>query len=424
MKKNNKAFTLIELLAIIVILAIIAVITVPIILNIIDNSRMGAAIDSAYGYKDAVQKYYVTKSVEDTTQELPSGFKSVSSLPSDFTVSGEKPSDGWLKLNNGNVEEYSLKIGDYVVTKTDDGDVSSIKNGEIAIPNNEVLDNIASYFSNDIDRIVYYNPIDGVYCNKETDSAVNKYDPDNSKPEYKGLAPETNDLGQTRCLKWFKYSINKDGTINIILDHDTELSKPWYLPTNNDYTYGATGIMDYLTFPEWKGVPIRSDIYIAYGINSDNEKIKMFTNLEGNALNYSGKKARLITAQEIAEITGANEATSPGIGWDEQNTSSREFVFNDGIYSGFPRNVDSPSDYYWLFENLVLCQEYGCLNENNDYRGNTNISNVGYWTSSPFTNFYYFGSLWVVSKYGDLKYVNPNNSSDWGVRPVITIPAS
>ena len=51
MRKKN-GFTLIELLAIIVILAIIAVITVPIILNIIDNSRRGAAKDSAYGYKD------------------------------------------------------------------------------------------------------------------------------------------------------------------------------------------------------------------------------------------------------------------------------------------------------------------------------------------------------------------------------------
>ena len=40
MKKKN-GFTLIELLAIIVILAIIAVITVPIILNIIDNAKMG-----------------------------------------------------------------------------------------------------------------------------------------------------------------------------------------------------------------------------------------------------------------------------------------------------------------------------------------------------------------------------------------------
>ena len=57
--KNKKGFTLIELLAIIVILAIIAVITVPIILNIIENSKKGAATDSAYGYKDAIEKFYV-----------------------------------------------------------------------------------------------------------------------------------------------------------------------------------------------------------------------------------------------------------------------------------------------------------------------------------------------------------------------------
>ena len=58
---RNNAFTLIELLAIIVILAIIAVITVPIILNIIENSRKGAATDSAYGYKDSINKYYVSE---------------------------------------------------------------------------------------------------------------------------------------------------------------------------------------------------------------------------------------------------------------------------------------------------------------------------------------------------------------------------
>ena len=60
-------------MAIIVILAIIAVITVPIILNIIENSKKGAAQDSAYGYKDAVSKAYI--------QELA------------------KPNNGSLKLN-------------------------------------------------------------------------------------------------------------------------------------------------------------------------------------------------------------------------------------------------------------------------------------------------------------------------------------
>ena len=59
--KRSNAFTLIELLAIIVILAIIAVITVPIILDVIDNSKKGAVKDSAYGFKDAVNKYYVSE---------------------------------------------------------------------------------------------------------------------------------------------------------------------------------------------------------------------------------------------------------------------------------------------------------------------------------------------------------------------------
>ncbi len=55
MRKNNKGFTLIELLAIIVILAIIAVITVPIILNIIETARKGAAKNSVTGYGKAVE---------------------------------------------------------------------------------------------------------------------------------------------------------------------------------------------------------------------------------------------------------------------------------------------------------------------------------------------------------------------------------
>ena len=40
MKKKKEGFTLIELLAIIVIIAIIAVVTTPIILNVIENSKV------------------------------------------------------------------------------------------------------------------------------------------------------------------------------------------------------------------------------------------------------------------------------------------------------------------------------------------------------------------------------------------------
>ena len=135
MKKN--AFTLIELLAIIVILAIIAVITVPIILNIIENSRKGASIDSAYGYKDSVQQYYLSKSVGDTTSDVlaTQQTKTVSELEADgLTVNGQKPSDGWVKINKGQVEAYSLKFGEYVVTldETTTEPISK-KNGGLAI---------------------------------------------------------------------------------------------------------------------------------------------------------------------------------------------------------------------------------------------------------------------------------------------------
>ena len=129
--KNKKGFTLIELLAIIVILAIIAVITVPIILNIIDNAEKGSIEDSALGYKDALQKYYATKSVQNPEQELPSGYMEISELPSDFTVSGENPTDGWVKLKNGIVEEYSLKYKDYVVSMDNDKNVISEKQDKV-----------------------------------------------------------------------------------------------------------------------------------------------------------------------------------------------------------------------------------------------------------------------------------------------------
>ncbi len=75
MKKKN-GFTLIELLAIIVILAIIAVITVPIILNIIETARKGAAKNSVTGYGKAVElaftQYQYQKELDGVTEETGS----------------------------------------------------------------------------------------------------------------------------------------------------------------------------------------------------------------------------------------------------------------------------------------------------------------------------------------------------------------
>ena len=133
-------------MAIIVILAIIAVITVPIILNIIENSRKGAATDSAYGYKDAVQKYYVTELSKPNqeglklngTYEVQSdgtlvpadgysfGITNYNTLP--VSVSGEKPTSGTLTYSNNVLTGGTLIIGDYRVTFNSDGTVTTTKN--------------------------------------------------------------------------------------------------------------------------------------------------------------------------------------------------------------------------------------------------------------------------------------------------------
>ena len=130
--KNKKGFTLIELLAIIVILAIIAVITVPIILNIIENSKMGAATDSAYGFKDAVNKAYVTKLSGDSDYSIADDTYTVEDLKTQIglSLSGKEPgSNSWVTIEKNNVAEGCLQYDEFKVEFTD-GKVSNTEKGE------------------------------------------------------------------------------------------------------------------------------------------------------------------------------------------------------------------------------------------------------------------------------------------------------
>ena len=125
MKKKN-GFTLIELLAIIVILAIIAVITVPIILNIIDNSKKGAATNSAIGYKDAVQKFYAEELVLNRAMSLDgtytiqdgklTGIFNGTEETKDIPISGTKPSSGTLVYEDNILKTGCIVIGEYATS--------------------------------------------------------------------------------------------------------------------------------------------------------------------------------------------------------------------------------------------------------------------------------------------------------------------
>ena len=133
MKRRN-GFTLIELLAIIVILAVIAVITVPIILNIIDNSKKGAISDSAYGYKDALQKYNMTLLTRNPESEGLKGSYTVTELKNlGLEISGQEPDSGTILIDNDGVsgclkfDEYSAHLYNNQVISTVKGNCPTEK---------------------------------------------------------------------------------------------------------------------------------------------------------------------------------------------------------------------------------------------------------------------------------------------------------
>lgn len=137
MKKNTKGFTLVELLAVIVILAIIALIATPMILNVIDEAKKGAAQSSAYGYIDAVEKSLLENMVSSQSVVTLSGTYTVdasgnlvdaSSNVISVNVKGDKPSEnGTLVYSNGKLTSGSLTVNGYTFTANSNGSLAISK---------------------------------------------------------------------------------------------------------------------------------------------------------------------------------------------------------------------------------------------------------------------------------------------------------
>lgn len=116
-KNSEKGFTLIELLAVIVILAIVALIATPIILNVINDSRRKAAIDSAYSVIDAAKLAYT----QNQTDANAVSASPTLTWPNTITigsrkvaVSGDKPTGGSLTIHVK--DESGFTAGTVVLT--------------------------------------------------------------------------------------------------------------------------------------------------------------------------------------------------------------------------------------------------------------------------------------------------------------------
>ena len=129
---KKKGFTLIELLAVIVVLAIIALIATPIVLNLINNAKEGAAKSSATAYVKAVENGVVQELVKNSNGKYTGKFKVDSTglkLVSDadnnvkitVDVSGKLPKENsYVVLDeNGTVTNAYFIIDSYNVQYSD-----------------------------------------------------------------------------------------------------------------------------------------------------------------------------------------------------------------------------------------------------------------------------------------------------------------
>ena len=109
--KANKGFTLIELLAVIVILAVIALIATPLIMNVINDAKRGAAMDGAYYYLDAVENKIMVDMISN-----PSGSVVTSADHTFASVKGTAPTSASLTISSGAVTGGTITVDGYTFT--------------------------------------------------------------------------------------------------------------------------------------------------------------------------------------------------------------------------------------------------------------------------------------------------------------------
>ena len=260
--------------------------------------------------------------------------------------------------NKVNIKGTKPKIDDNAQVCLKDGTVTNLTGVEIdgyefTYANDELSMNEKSkkytVYANGTE--IYYNPETGKKCTTAVSTPGTK----------------------SGCMKWYAFNDDdKSSTVNVILDHNTTANVAWN----------------------------------STGNNSEMKEVKIA--LENDTKDWKNT-ARLITANEIAKITG-------NTGFDVNNLNQDWFCLdtNKSDTTNQCAKEKGKSEYAWLFDYTYECTNYGC--------NISDSSTWGYWTSTTKTGA--TDTAWGVSRSGDLSIFAVVASTYLGIRPVITISKS
>ena len=217
---------------------------------------------------------------------------------------------------------------------------SKIVKGDEPAKSEEEVTKTYSVYSNG--TTIYYNPETNTKCNESE-------------------AVSTTGT-KTGCMKW--YTFNDEGenvsTVNMILDHNTTAKVSSWSASKTQITTDTKN---------WD----------------------------------SSLNARLITANEVAKITGNTN-------WTSTTATTSDWFYLDSNNQTQTEKTQGASKYAWLFDYTDNCTSYGC--------NIADSSTYGYWTSNAVAGS--SSRAWRVDGSGNL-YCNSVSFTNYGIRPVITI---